>query len=153
MPKAEFADLSSLAAAVGTEVVVGEWSRVSQREIDAFADLTGDRQWIHCDAERARRDSPYGLTVAHAFLSLALLSGELQNLVRVDGVRLALIYGLNKVRFPAPLPEGSHIRSRVTLAGLAGHAAGCDASWAVSVEREGEDKPVCVAEVVVRYLS
>lgn len=153
MATAEFADLNSLAAAVGSEVAVGDWSRVSQREIDAFGDLTGDRQWIHCDAGRARRDSPYGLTVAHAFLSLALLSGELQNLVRVDGVRLALIYGLNRVRFPSPLPEGSRIRSRVALDSLASHATGCDASWAVTVERQGEEKPVCIAEVVVRYLS
>lgn len=153
MATAEFADLQSLVAAVGSEVAVGDWCRVGQREIDAFADLTGDRQWIHCDAGQARRDSPYGVTVAHAFLSLALLSGELQNLVRVDGVRLALIYGLNKVRFPSPLPEGSRIRSRVALDGLASHAAGCDANWAVTVERESDDKPVCVAEVVVRYLS
>ena len=142
--------LTDLEPLVGTEVAVSGWIVVDQDRIDRFADASGDHQWIHVDAERARRDSPFGGTVAHGYLTLSLLPVLMERSLALRKVRLALNYGVNKVRFPAPLPAGSRMRARFVLMALAGLDDGTQLTWQVTIEREGGDKPVCVAEVVVR---
>ena len=126
------------------------WIDVPQERITAFADATDDHQWIHVDVERARRESPFGATVAHGFLTLSLLSALLERAIQIRGVRAAVNYGLNRVRFPAPVPAGSRVRARFALQSLEEAAGGFQCVWAVTVEREGGDKPCCVAEWVVR---
>ena len=125
---------------------------MTQEGISQFAQVTGDDQWIHVDPERAPRDSPYGATVAHGFLSLSLISVLLRDAVgSVAGIRMAINYGLNKVRFPAPLPSGSRVRGRCTLQGIEDLDDGVQATWNVVVERDGSTKPCCAAEWLVRY--
>lgn len=142
--------LEELKSLAGTEVAVSDWIVVDQERIDLFADATGDRQWIHVDAERARRDSPFGGTVAHGYLTLSLLPVLLEQSIALRQVHMALNYGVNKVRFPAPLPSGSRLRARFVPAAVADVEDGAQVIWQVTMEREGGDKPVCVAEAVVR---
>jgi acyl dehydratase len=131
---------------------LSEWHEVTQEAITQFADVTGDRQWIHVDPERARRDSPYGTTIAHGFLTLSLISRLLRDAVgAVEGTRMSINYGLNKVRFPAPLPAGSRVRGRCTLQRVEPIEGGVQATWGVLVERDGSAKPCCAAEWLVRY--
>ena len=140
-----------LADLVGKEMV-SPWHVVSQEAITQFADVTGDRQWIHLDAERAARESPYGGTIAHGFLTLALVSRLLRDAVgAIDGARIGINYGLNKVRFPSALPAGSRVRGRCTLARVDPVEGGEQATWTVLVERDGSTKPCCAAEWLVRY--
>lgn len=140
-----------LADLVGKEMV-SPWHVVSQEAITQFADVTGDRQWIHLDAERAARESPYGGTIAHGFLTLALVSRLLRDAVgAIDGARMGINYGLNKVRFPSALPAGSRVRGRCTLARVDPVEGGEQATWTVLVERDGGTKPCCAAEWLVRY--
>jgi acyl dehydratase len=143
--------LQALAGFVGRELAVSEWVELTQQHIERFAEVTGDRQWIHTDAERARRESPYGTTIAHGFLTLSLLSQMMQQTVRVEGVRLAINYGLNRVRFPTPARAGSKVRARFTLQSLKDLGSGVEAVYGVMVEAQGEAKPCCVAEWIVRY--
>jgi acyl dehydratase len=144
-------DIAQLHASIGREAV-SPWREVTQAAIAQFADVTGDRQWIHLDAERARRESPYGATIAHGFLSLALISTLLRDAVgHVTGTRMAINYGLNKVRFPAAVPSGSRVRGRCTLAGLEPIDGGVQATWQVVIELDGSAKPCCAAEWLVRY--
>lgn len=144
-----FASLDDLRAAVGTEIGQGRWLDVSQERIDKFAEATGDRQWIHVDPERAA-SGPFGGTIAHGFLSLSLIPALTAGLTAVDGVAMGVNYGLNKVRFPAPVPVGSRVRGRVELMSLDDVPGGVQLTSRVTVEREGGDKPVCVAEAVTR---
>jgi acyl dehydratase len=144
-----FASLDDLRAAVGTEVGHGRWLDVSQERIDKFADATGDHQWIHVDPERAA-SGPFGGTIAHGFLSLSLVPTLTAGLTAVDGVTMGVNYGLNKVRFPAPLPVGSRVRGRVELLSMDDVPGGVQLTSRVTVEREGGDKPVCVAETITR---
>lgn len=138
---------------VGKEMV-SPWQQVTQEQVSAFADVTGDRQWIHVDAERARRESPYGRTIAHGFYTLSLSSRLLREAVgAIEGARVGINYGLNKVRFPAPLPSGSLVRARCTLQRIDPADGGVQATWNVVIERDGAAKPCCVAEWLVRYLS
>lgn len=138
---------------VGKEMV-SPWQQVTQEQVTAFADVTGDRQWIHVDAERARRESPYGGTIAHGFYTLSLSSRLLREAVgAIEGARVGINYGLNKVRFPAPLPSGSLVRARCTLQRIDPADGGVQATWKVVIERDGAAKPCCVAEWLVRYLS
>lgn len=138
---------------VGKEMV-SPWQQVTQEQVTAFADVTGDRQWIHVDAERARRESPYGGTIAHGFYTLSLSSRLLREAVgAIEGARVGINYGLNKVRFPAPLPSGSLVRARCTLQRIDPADGGVQATWDVVIERDGAAKPCCVAEWLVRYLS
>ncbi len=140
-----------LADLVGKEMV-SPWQVVTQEAITQFADVTGDRQWIHLDAERATRESPYGGTIAHGFLTLALVSRLLRDAVgAIDGVKMGINYGLNKVRFPAALPSGSRVRGRCTLVRVDPVEGGEQATWTVLVERDGGTKPCCAAEWLVRY--
>jgi acyl dehydratase len=144
-------DLARLGDLAGREIGVSDWLVVAQDRIDAFADATGDRQWIHVDAERARTGTPFGATIAHGFLTLSLISALVRDAVTVDGVRMALNYGLNRVRFVSPVPSGSRIRARVALAKVDDMADSIQAVWNITIEREGGDKPAVVAEWIVRY--
>lgn len=143
--------LDELKSYVGTEVVTTDWLLVTQERIQHFAEVTEDRQWIHVDRERARRDSPYGTTIAHGFLTLSLLSKLMMQSIKIQRARMAINYGLNRVRFPSALPADSKIRARFALQSLREVSGGFEAVWSVIVEREGADKPCCAAEWVVRY--
>jgi acyl dehydratase len=135
---------------VGKEVAVTDWVPVSQDRIDAFASATGDDQWIHVDRERSARESPYGATVAHGLLTLSLLPWLMREAVEIQGARMGINYGLNRVRFTGPVPAGSRVRARFALAAAEEIEGGMQTVWNVTVEREGEAKPVLVAEWITR---
>jgi acyl dehydratase len=142
----------SLKEFVSREIGVTEWFRLTQERIDEFALATEDRQWIHLDRARASKESPYGGTIAHGFLTLSLISRFVHEVMRIEGgVRLAVNYGLNRVRFPAAVPAESRIRARVGLLALKENADSVEAIYNVAVEIEGAEKPGCVAEWIVRY--
>ena len=144
-------DVAQLHSIVGAEFV-SPWREVTQAAITQFADVTDDRQWIHVDPARAAQESPYGTTIAHGFLSLSLVSTLLRDAVgQIVGARMAINYGLNKVRFPAPLPSGARVRGRCTLQNAEPIDRGIQATWHVVVERDGSAKPCCAAEWLVRY--
>jgi acyl dehydratase len=137
---------------VGREIAVTDWFTVSQDRIRQFAEATGDHQWIHLDRERAKRESPYGTTIAHGFLTLSLISQFMKQAVEVrDGVRMSINYGVNKVRFPAAVPADSQIRARVSLQSLKELPDSIEAIFSVSIEGQGNNKPCCVAETIARY--
>jgi len=139
---------------VGKEIGVTEWFRVSQERIEQFAEATEDRQWIHVDRAKASRESPYGTTIAHGFLTLSLMSHLVKELIQVQsGVRLAVNYGLNRVRFPSAVRADSRIRARIVLNALKELADGVEAHYAVTIECEHTEKPGCVAEWIVRYYA
>jgi acyl dehydratase len=151
MPARVFADLDALRPLLGQEVAVSDWVAVEQARIDRFAEASEDRQWIHLDRERCRRESPYGTTIAHGFLTLSLVSHLLAQAVAIqDGWRMGVNYGLNRVRFPAAVPAGALIRGRFTLQALEDVPGGAQLVWHVVVECQGVEKPCCVAEWVVR---
>jgi len=144
----EFASLDELAAAVGEEVGVSDWILIDQRRIDLFAEASGDRQWLHVDAV-ASAAGPYGATIAHGFLTLGLIPQLLRQAVTLRGT--SINYGVNRVRFPAPVPVGSRLRGRFKLKSCAALAdGGFQLAWEVTLERQGSDKPVCVAETLNR---
>jgi acyl dehydratase len=144
-------DLQQLAGIVGHEVAVSDWVVVTQGRIDAFANATDDHQWIHVDAERAKAEAPFGTTIAHGFLTLSLLSPLMRNAINVDGLRMTLNYGLNRVRFVSPVPSGSRIRARIALGKVDDIGDSTQATWNITIERDGGEKPCVVAEWVVRY--
>src|SRR6476620_5465339 len=131
---------------VGREVATSDWLEVTQERINQFAESTEDRQWIHIDPERAASESPFKTTIAHGFLTLSLLSVLAKSAISVGGVRMGINYGLNRVRFVSPVPAGARIRGRFTLAVMEEIKGGVQSTWNVTVEREGSDKPCCVAE-------
>ena len=145
--------LAQLAELVGQEVATSDWLVVSQDRIDAFANATDDHQWIHVDTARAKVAAPFGTTIAHGFLTLSLLSPLMRDAIRVDGLRMTLNYGLNRVRFVSPVPSGSRIRARVALAKVDDIGDSTQATWNITVEREGSEKPCVVAEWIVRYYA
>ncbi|MEQ4304894.1 MaoC family dehydratase [Plantactinospora sp. B6F1] len=148
-----FASLTELAGAVGERLGPGPWHRIEQDRVNAFADATGDHQWIHVDPERAAA-GPYGTTVAHGFLTLSLLPVLVRDLYRVEGIRLAINYGLNRVRFPAPLRTGEAVRVGAELLEVAPVSDGAvQVLTRVTVEPERAGKPCCVAETVTRLYS
>jgi acyl dehydratase len=152
MPPVVIRNPGQLREFIGREIGVSEWLRVSQERVAQFADATEDRQWIHLDQARAEAESPYGTTIAHGFLTLSLLSHFIGEVIAVEGgVRFAVNYGLNRVRFPAAVKVGSRIRARVALATMAETGDSVDAAFSVAIESEGGAKPNCVAEWVVRY--
>jgi acyl dehydratase len=137
---------------VGKEIGVTDWFRLTQERIGQFAQLTEDRQWIHLDRARASKDSPYGGTIAHGFLTLSLIAHFVHEVMRIEGgLRLAVNYGLNRVRFPAAVPAESRIRARVGLLAFKEMSDSVEAIYSVAVEIEGAGKPGCVAEWIVRY--
>ena len=145
-----FPTLDDLVPLVGQEVATGDWILVTQEQINLFADATGDHQWIHVDPARAE-EGPYGATIAHGFLTLSLLPMMFATAIRFEKTRMALNYGLNKVRFPAPVPVESRLRCRIKLLACDPVAGdGLQIAWEMTVEREGEKKPVCIAEVLQR---
>ena len=142
----------SLKEFAGQEIAVTPWFELTQDRIRQFAEATEDRQWIHVDPERARLESPYGATVAHGFLTLSLTSYFIKQAVEIrHGVRLTINYGMNRVRFPAPVLANTNIRARVRLLNLNELPESVEAIYSVSIETEGAAKPSCVAECVVRY--
>jgi acyl dehydratase len=152
MPPIVVEDLKALESLAGREIGASDWFLVSQDRIAQFAEATEDRQWIHLDRERALRDSPYGATIAHGFLTLSLISHFMKMAVQIrSGVRLAVNYGLNRVRFPAPVRADSRIRARFTLQAVKQLPDALEAVFSVNVEGEGSEKPCCVAEWIVRY--
>ena len=152
MPALVIETLDALKEYVGKEIGVSEWMVVTQERINQFAEATDDSQWIHVDRDRAKRESPFGVTIAHGFLTLSLISRLVKDVIRIGGgVRLAINYGLNRVRFPSPVRERSKIRGRFTLVSVQDRDQAQEAVFDVSVECEGNQKPCCVAEWVVRY--
>lgn len=135
---------------VGQEVAITDWFPVTQERVNMFADATGDHQWIHLDVERCQKESPYGGTIAHGFLTLSLLPMMMQSAVSMPPSKMSVNYGLNKVRFPAPVPAGSRIRGRMTLLEVEDIDGGVQVVWKVTMEVEGGDKPACVAESIAR---
>jgi acyl dehydratase len=150
MPPRVVDSIEALKDFAGREVAVTDWLSITQERIGQFAESTEDRQWIHLDSERARRESPYGTTIAHGFLTLSLVSYFLKQAVEIRGVRMGVNYGLNRVRFPAPVPAGSRVRARVALSSAKDFPGGCEAAFSFSLECEGSAKPCCVAEWIVR---
>jgi acyl dehydratase len=143
--------IEEVKASVGREVGVGNWLAVTQELIDGFAALTGDRQWIHVDTERARKESPFGNTIAHGFLTVALLSRMVSEAVDVQvESKMRINYGFNRLRFPAPVPAGARIRARVTVNAVREIEAGTEIAWGVAVEIENQSKPAVAAEWLVR---
>jgi acyl dehydratase len=152
MPIKNINSVEELHSFVGQEIAAGDWVEVTQDRINLFADATGDHQWIHSDVERAKKESPYGTTIAHGFLTLSLLSYLVKQAVEIKlPIKMGINYGLNKVRFPAAVPEGSRIRARLVLQAVEDLPGGKQLVWNITVEREGGDKPCCVAEWLVRY--
>ena len=145
-------DVANLGSLVGREVATGNWLVVTQERIDAFAAATADHQWIHVDIQRASAETPFGTTIAHGFLTLSLISALVRDAVTVDRTRLTLNYGLNRVRFVSPVPSGSRIRARITLAGIDDMGDSLQATWSVTIERDGSDKPAAVVDALSRYL-
>ena len=146
----EFASLNQMRALAGQEVALTDWVDVTQKRVDLFADATDDHQWIHVDPERCKTESPFGGPIAHGFLTLSMLSSLFENAIRMADATMVVNYGLNKVRFPAPVPVGSRIRARLTLQKVEDIEGGAQLEWSVVVEREGGSKPVCVAEMLMR---
>lgn len=154
MAVAEVKGIEGLQELIGKEIGPGEWREVRQQDIDTFADLCGDHQWIHVDAERAKRESPFGTTVAHGNLTLSMIDGFRLGLITTTGFKLGVNYGWNKVRFPAPVPAGSRVRAKAEVVSVDEVGGGW---WQVvtrfTVEVEGSDKPCCVGDSVGRALA
>jgi acyl dehydratase len=147
MPITEIENLTHLRALVGKEIAVSDWFEVTQERINQFADATLDHQWIHLDEARAQTDSPFGTTIAHGFLTLSLLPHLIQQSIKYKTPpKMGVNYGLNRLRFTAPVPSGSNIRARITLQSIEEIPDGVQVTWNVVVEREGEEKPCLVAE-------
>jgi acyl dehydratase len=145
-----FETLNDLAACVGQEVAVSDWVTVTQEQVNRFAEATGDHQWIHVDVERARA-GPFGAPIAHGFLTLSLLPLFFDTAFEIGQAVMGVNYGLNKVRFTAPVPVGSRLRGRMSLLSATPiEGKGLQMAWNVAIEREGTDKPVCVAESLAR---
>ena len=146
-------DITQLHLQVGQEVGISPWFEIGQARIDQFASAIADPQWIHIDPERARRESPYGGTIAHGFLTLSLLSHLLETTLDVSQRKMGVNYGLNRVRFTDPVPAGSRVRGRFVLTKFESIKGGSQLTWGVTVEREGAEKPACVAEWVTRQYA
>ena len=144
--------LDELKQAEGEELGVSDWHTITQSDIDAFAEVTGDHQWIHVDPERAK-DTPFGGTIAHGYFTLSLAPRFTEQVMKLDGFAMAINYGLNKVRFPSPVPVDSDVRMRARLAELSEIPGGAQMIMELTFERDGGEKPVCVAESVVRVYT
>lgn len=144
----------SLKDLIGRDIPVTEWFPVPQELIQRFAELTEDRQWIHVDRERAQRESPYGRTIAHGFLTLSLLSRFMKQAIQIrSGVRMSVNYGFNRVRFPSPVRAGSRLQAHFTVRSMKEVPDAVEAIFVATLQAEGSEKPCCVAEWVVRYYS
>ncbi|BBY33559.1 dehydratase [Mycolicibacter minnesotensis] len=147
-----FGSIEELAACAGQVIGHSDWVTVTQDAVNLFADATGDHQWIHVDPERAA-NGPFGTTIAHGYMTLAMLPQLMAQISRVEGVKLAINYGLNKVRFPAPVPVGSKIRAETSVVEVADVGGGAhQVTYSTTVSIDAHAKPACVAESVVRYV-
>jgi acyl dehydratase len=144
-------DVRTIGSRVGEEIAVSGWMEVTQERINQFADATGDHQWIHVDPARAAAELPSKTTIAHGFLTLSLLSTLIRESIEFTGLRMAINYGLNRVRFVSPVPSGSRIRALITLQSIDEVTGGFQVTWQVTIEREGGDKPAAVVDWLVRY--
>jgi acyl dehydratase len=145
-----FQNLAELPQFVGQEVALSDWITITQEQINLFAQATGDHQWIHVDVERAKA-GPFGAPIAHGFLTLSLIPQFFQTSMRIENVGMGVNYGLNKVRFTSPVPVGSRVRGRMKLLECKPiEDNGMQMTWQVTVEREGSDRPVCIAESLSR---
>jgi acyl dehydratase len=144
--------IDAMRALAGEELGTSSWLTITQEQVDQFAAATGDHQWIHVDPERAK-DGPFGTTIAHGYLSISLVPALLHEIVDVRGVTMALNYGINKLRFPSPVPVGSRVRMSARLAEVEEVAGGVQVVIAATIEIEEQPKPACVADVVYRYFS
>jgi acyl dehydratase len=136
---------------IGQEIGISDWLVIDQARVNGFADVTGDQQWIHVDVERAGRESPFGGPIAHGYLTLSLLAKFAGECIAVDGIKLAVNYGLNRVRFASPVKVGSRVRARFTLGAVEDIAGGAQMLWQATIDIEGNDKPACIAEMLTRW--
>jgi len=146
----EISNVTALGDRLNQEVAVSDWIDVTQARIDRFAEATEDRQWIHVDPVRAEQ-SPFKTTIAHGFLTLSLISALGQKAMRIDGLRMAINYGLNRVRFVSPVPAGSRIRGHFMPIAVSPENESVQVTWRITIERESAGKPCCVADWIVRY--
>jgi len=144
-------DIHTLRDRVGQQIASGDWLTITQERITQFADATGDHQWIHVDPARAANESPFKTTIAHGFLTLSLMSTLIRDAIQFTGLRMAINYGLNRVRFVSPVPAGARIRAQIACGAVEEVSGGYQIVWNITIEREGESKPCCVAEWLVRY--
>ncbi|MEZ0365515.1 MaoC family dehydratase [Mycobacterium sp. pUA109] len=148
-----FGSVNELAALQGQSIGHSDWVTITQEAVNLFADATGDHQWIHVDPERAA-NGPFGTTIAHGYMTLSLLPQLMHTMYRVDGLKMAVNYGLNKVRFPSPVPVGSKVRAEGSVVNVDDLGDGAyQVTLSTTVEVEGAAKPACVAESVVRYMT
>jgi acyl dehydratase len=151
MKATRFAGIADAKAMLGQEIGVSDWMLIDQERVNGFAQVTGDQQWVHVDVERARRESPFGGPIAHGYLTVSLLAKFAGECIAVDGIRLAVNYGLNRVRFAAPVKVGSCIRARFVLAAVDDIDGGAQMQWLATIEIEGGEKPACIAEMLTRW--
>ncbi|KAF0163404.1 MAG: enoyl-CoA hydratase [Rhodocyclaceae bacterium] len=151
MKSTRFSGIADAKARIGQEVGVSDWLPIEQERVNAFAQVTGDQQWIHVDVERAKRESPFGGPIAHGYLTLSLLAKFAQECIAIEGVRLAVNYGLNRVRFASPVKVGSRVRAKFVLGAVEEITGGAQIVWQAVIEIEGSDKPACAAEMVTRW--
>ena len=144
--------IEELKQLAGQELGSGDWHEVTQEQINQFAEATGDHQWIHTDVERAKK-GPFGGPIAHGYFTLPIIPVLLRDVMSVEGMRMGINYGLNKLRFPAPVPIGSKIRANVKCASVEEVSGGLQGTFDVTVEVDGQDKPGCVAQVIYRYYN
>ena len=144
--------IDGLKAKIGEHLGFSDWVEVTQDQVNMFAEATGDHQWIHVDPERAK-SGPFGGPIAHGYLTLSLAPGLLTSVLRVEGIAMGVNYGLNKLRFPSPVPVGSKVRVGATLAGVEDFTGGAQVTLDLVFEVEGKDKPACVAQAVYRYYT
>lgn len=151
MTTTRFTGIDDARSRLGQEIGVSDWMLIDQERVNTFAEVTGDRQWIHVDVERAARESPFGGPIAHGYLTVSLLAKFAGECIAVDGIKLAVNYGLNRVRFAAPVKVGSRVRARFVLVGVDDIPGGAQMLWQATIEIEGNSKPACVAEMVTRW--
>jgi acyl dehydratase len=151
MKSTRFAGIADAKARLGQEIGVSDWMLIDQERVSAFAKVTGDEQWIHVDVERAKRESPFGGPIAHGYLTVSLLAKFAGECIAAEGIKLAVNYGLNRVRFASPVKVGSRVRASFVLAELEEISGGAQIVWKATIEIEGNDKPACVAEMVTRW--
>jgi acyl dehydratase len=144
-------DVRTLRGRIGEDIALSDWLEVTQKRIDQFADATGDHQWIHVDPVRAAAESPFSSTIAHGFLTLSLISMLVRSAMQFNNLRMAINYGANRVRFISPVPSGSRIRGRFSPAAVDEAGGGVQVTWRATIERDGSEKPACIAEWIVRY--
>ena len=151
MQATRFAGIDDAKSRIGQEIGVSEWMLIDQARVNGFAEVTGDHQWIHVDVERAKRESPFGGPIAHGYLTVSLLAKFAGECIAVDGIKLAVNYGLNRVRFASPVKVGSRVRARFVLAAVDDVAGGAQMTWQATVEIDGGEKPACIAEMLTRW--